>query len=188
MADFKTIGNVFQRGLRGVGSSEYTYSAGNNTTVIDAALANAGRQFVEFFQSRIIESGPGWEPLTEDTLRERERRGYGGNEPLAETRELLDSITYRISDPINFRLEVGVEDKQHGERDNRGPISMEDLVYIQELGLPGIWGEHVTELPARPIFSDSPEYEVAEQRIVAEFVEEVFSTKHRFGTVRRTRH
>ena len=181
MADFHSfadLGNAIQHGLRDKAGTKFRYTVRPKAAVdAHAALQLAGQRFVEHFRGKIEQNGPGWERLTDTTLLDRIAHGSSSWEPLADTLQLYEAITYRVTS--NYTLEVGVEGNHVGR--NGEVFSMEQLVIQNEVGYytagdskyPNRW------VPARPLFTDD-DFEAAQLRIVGEYARYALFG-HKFG-------
>lgn len=67
----------------------------DDETAIDRGLNAAGIISVSAVKQRIT-SGEGFAPLSESTLRERDRAGFNGTKPLIRSGQLRNSITYAV--------------------------------------------------------------------------------------------
>lgn len=73
---------------------------------ISLAYAAIATDFRAIEARRFRAEGPGWEPLAPSTVRERERKGYGGAHPiLRRTGALQDSFTNPAAPHAVFRVE-----------------------------------------------------------------------------------
>ncbi len=110
----------------------------------------AGRQLVDRFRERIIDSGPDWPGLADPTQEERSRLGYEPDLPLNLTGQMFKAIAYSINgDNIEVGIEDGTYDPPQGSGVSawgEGPIQLSDLFMLHEMG--------TEKMPARPIFSD----------------------------------
>lgn len=190
---FASLGAAFQQGFKAVAEEknpgQVFRGRGRFTphvkTALDfeQALKDTGEKLVEHFQNKFDNGGPGWPGLEDSTVELRDHRGYGGDDPLDETGALRAAICFEV-DPLRGELQVGVKGEHTGAGDNRGTISMEDLMSRHESGyvnssngmFPGKF------IPPRRVFSDN-DWPAVEDEAVRNFAEYALFG-HKTGLVR----
>lgn len=173
MAEFKSfrdIGQAFQGGMQALGRPGASYVPAYRTiAAYEAALRHAGQRFVEHFERKFDERGPGWQPLAEATQLDRAywgaRAGIGSSydHQLVFSEQLKNALRYEVDSSTagGGSLQVGFENLLHEHPGGvERWITMEDLVITKELG--------TSTEPPRPIMFDA-DFNAVENSIVEEF-------------------